>query len=155
MIILKVTKKQGFTLSLEDASLENPQERGEGGQFDPLSPFPPNLLRIKYRMKISFQPREIKKYAPKCLKEVPCKHVQRATDVEFFGEVFCMGCLRSYTFLLLLCVHLAYTLSQRVNHLQVSRLIFRRASKISSLHCTHGGICSHLCLQGSVAFLSI
>ena len=29
------------------------------------------------------------------------------------------------------------------------------ASKISSLRCAHGGICPHLRLTGSVAFLSI
>ena len=33
MIILKVTKKQGFTLSLEDTFLEKPK----GGQIDPPS----------------------------------------------------------------------------------------------------------------------
>ena len=33
MIILKVTKNQGFTLSLEDTFFEKPQ--GGGGQFDP------------------------------------------------------------------------------------------------------------------------
>ena len=31
MIILKVTKNQGFTLSLEGAFLEKPQEDGGGG----------------------------------------------------------------------------------------------------------------------------
>ena len=34
MIILKVTKKQGFTLSLENTLLEKQQEGG-GGQIDP------------------------------------------------------------------------------------------------------------------------
>ena len=34
MIILKVTKNCGFTLSLEDTIFEKPQ--GGGGQFDPL-----------------------------------------------------------------------------------------------------------------------
>ena len=33
-IILKVTKNQGFTLSLEDTFLKNPQG-GRGGQIDP------------------------------------------------------------------------------------------------------------------------
>ena len=41
MIILKVTKKQGFTLSLEDTFFEKPQGGGgEGGQIDP----PPAVL---------------------------------------------------------------------------------------------------------------
>ena len=35
MIILKVTKKQGFTLSLENTLLEKPQDGGGGGQIDP------------------------------------------------------------------------------------------------------------------------
>ena len=37
MIILKVTKKQGFTLSLENTLLEKQQEGGGGGppQIDP------------------------------------------------------------------------------------------------------------------------
>ena len=37
MIISKVTKKQGFTLSLEDTLFEKPV----GGQIDPLPPSPP------------------------------------------------------------------------------------------------------------------
>ena len=37
MIILKVTKKQGFTLSLEDTFLEKPQ--GGGGEVKELKPF--------------------------------------------------------------------------------------------------------------------
>ena len=39
MIILKVTKKQGFTLSLEDTFFEKPQE---GGQIDR-----PSRFRVK------------------------------------------------------------------------------------------------------------
>ena len=35
-IILKVTKKQGFSLSLEDTLFEKPQG---GGQIDPPQPF--------------------------------------------------------------------------------------------------------------------
>ena len=37
MIISKVTKNQGFTLSLEGTVFEKPQARGRGGegQFDP------------------------------------------------------------------------------------------------------------------------
>ena len=35
MIILKVTKRQVFTLSLQDTILEKPQ----GGQIDPSQPF--------------------------------------------------------------------------------------------------------------------
>ena len=41
MIILKVTKNQGFTLSLESAFLEKPQGKGEG------SSWPPSLLKVK------------------------------------------------------------------------------------------------------------
>ena len=47
MITLKVTKNQGFTLSLENKFLEK-QQRGVtlwGGQIDP--PPPPNLFRVK------------------------------------------------------------------------------------------------------------
>ena len=43
MIILKVTKNQGFTLSLEDAFLE----KLKGGQADPL----PQLLRVNRKTK--------------------------------------------------------------------------------------------------------
>ena len=43
MIILKVTKKQGFTLSLENTFLEKPREGrgrgGGGGKNDPPPPF--------------------------------------------------------------------------------------------------------------------
>ena len=39
MIILKATKDQGFTLSLEDAFFEN---HSGGGQFDP-----PSRFRVK------------------------------------------------------------------------------------------------------------
>ena len=42
MIILKVTKNQGFTLSLEDTFLEKPQE----GQFDPLFPPLPKSFKV-------------------------------------------------------------------------------------------------------------
>ena len=35
MIISKVTKNQGFTLSLEGTVFEKPQAGGGGGQFDP------------------------------------------------------------------------------------------------------------------------
>ena len=42
MMILKVTKSQGFILSLEDTFLENHKE-GEGGKFDHSSP--PSRLR--------------------------------------------------------------------------------------------------------------
>ena len=41
-IIFKVTKSQGFTLSLEDAFFEKPRgERGEGVKF------PPSCFRVK------------------------------------------------------------------------------------------------------------
>ena len=39
MIILKVTKKQGFTLSLEDVFFEKPQGRRGRGQIEPTSRF--------------------------------------------------------------------------------------------------------------------
>ena len=41
MIILKVTKNQGFTLSLKDTFFEKPQ--GGGGQIDP-----PAVLGLRY-----------------------------------------------------------------------------------------------------------
>ena len=37
-IMLKVTKKQGFILSLENTIFEKPQGGGGGGQFDPSLP---------------------------------------------------------------------------------------------------------------------
>ena len=36
--MLKVTKKQGFILSLENTIFEKPQGGGGGGQFDPSLP---------------------------------------------------------------------------------------------------------------------
>ena len=42
MIILKVTKNQGFTLRLEDTFLEKPQ----GSQFDPLSRFRVKKMKL-------------------------------------------------------------------------------------------------------------
>ena len=48
IIILKVTRKQGFTLSLEDTVLEKPQGWG-GGQIDS-----PSRLRVNKPM-ISFR----------------------------------------------------------------------------------------------------
>ena len=45
-IILKVTKKQGSTLSLEDTFFKKPQEVG---QFDPTPPTPsPGRFRLIY-----------------------------------------------------------------------------------------------------------
>ena len=41
MIILKVTKKQGFTLSLEDTFFEKQQEKGD--QIEP-----PSRFRVKH-----------------------------------------------------------------------------------------------------------
>ena len=35
IMILKVTKKQGFTLSLEDTIFEQPQRGGGGGKIEP------------------------------------------------------------------------------------------------------------------------
>ena len=47
MIILKVTKNQGFTLSLEDILFEKPRDERDGGagggQIDP-----PAVLGLKY-----------------------------------------------------------------------------------------------------------
>ena len=42
MIILKLTKKQGFILSLEDTFFEKQQEEGGWGQIDN-----PSRLRVK------------------------------------------------------------------------------------------------------------
>ena len=42
--ILKVAKKQGFTLSLEDTCFEKPH--GKGGQIDPTSPSP-SCFRVR------------------------------------------------------------------------------------------------------------
>ena len=47
-IILKVTKKQGFTLSLEDTIFEKPQG---GGQIDPPSPSRFRVQLNKYATK--------------------------------------------------------------------------------------------------------
>ena len=44
LIILKVTKIQGFTLSLENTSFEKPQEGGD--KIDPPPP-PPSPFRVK------------------------------------------------------------------------------------------------------------
>ena len=43
-MILKVTKKHGFTPSLEDTIFEKPQGRG---QIDPSHPPPPSRFRVK------------------------------------------------------------------------------------------------------------
>ena len=47
MIILKVTKNQGFTLFLEDTFFEKPQ--GGGGQIDP-----PAVLGLKFVIAFKF-----------------------------------------------------------------------------------------------------
>ena len=55
MIILKVTKKQGFTLSLKDTFFEKPQ----GSQFDS-PPLPPpavlglTLIKGRFKVKVCF-----------------------------------------------------------------------------------------------------
>ena len=52
MIILKVTKDQGFTFSLEDTFFKKPQ--GGGGQIDPTSPPPlPSRFRVKVKYEIA------------------------------------------------------------------------------------------------------
>ena len=43
MIILKVTKNKGFTLSLEDTFFEKPQGKGGGG----VKLIPPSRFRVK------------------------------------------------------------------------------------------------------------
>ena len=43
-MILKVTKNQGFTLSLEDTFFKKPQVGGWGGQIDPP---PPAVLGLR------------------------------------------------------------------------------------------------------------
>ena len=52
MIILKVPKNQGFTLSLEDTFLEKPQGGGGGGggQIDPRPPVQAVLCRFMVKM---------------------------------------------------------------------------------------------------------
>ena len=52
-MILKVTKNQGFTLSLEDTFFEKPQGRG-GGQIDR-----PSRFRVKYYSSNVREPLEI------------------------------------------------------------------------------------------------
>ena len=47
-MILKVTKKQGFTLSLEDTFFEKPQGEGERGQTDP-----PAVLELRVLNKLT------------------------------------------------------------------------------------------------------
>ena len=48
MIIAKVTKNQGFTISVEDRFFEKPEE-GEGVQIDPPpSRFRVNLFKIEF-----------------------------------------------------------------------------------------------------------
>ena len=42
-IILKVTKSQGLTLSLEDTFFK----KARGGHFDPPYPYPPRHIRVK------------------------------------------------------------------------------------------------------------
>ena len=46
-IILKVTKKQGFTLSLGDTFSKKPQDGGEGGEGVQLPPSPSAILELK------------------------------------------------------------------------------------------------------------
>ena len=58
MVILKVTKKQGFTLSLEDTLLEKPQTGGS--QIDPT-----NLFRVKRLHLTVLKLRSIKKDSKK------------------------------------------------------------------------------------------
>ena len=51
MIILKVTKNQDFTLSLEDKFFKKSQG---GGQLDPPSPPPPPaVLGVRYTVKLT------------------------------------------------------------------------------------------------------
>ena len=52
VIILKVTKNQDFTFSLENTFFEKPYG-GEGGQIDPLppTPFPPAVLGLNLILK--------------------------------------------------------------------------------------------------------
>ena len=45
MIILKVTKNQGFTLPLEDTFFEKPHRAGGGGLTT--TPFPPAVLGLR------------------------------------------------------------------------------------------------------------
>ena len=54
MIILKVTKDQGFTLSLEDTFFKKPQ--GGGGQIDPSSSLSPAVLGLRLNTKLQIMP---------------------------------------------------------------------------------------------------
>ena len=54
-IILKVTKNQGFTLTLEDTFFEKPQGGGWGGQLTPLEQIRVKMLLIPKAFKISFR----------------------------------------------------------------------------------------------------
>ena len=78
MIILKVTKKLGFTLSLENIFLEKPQ--GGGG-----SNWPPSLLRVKFLLKLLNLFRTISMWDvvsiknPKIIKK-PQNHIERAKN---------------------------------------------------------------------------
>ena len=55
MIILKVTKNQGFTLSLEDTLFKKPQDRGGKGcgegQIDPTQPFYGYIITLQKEFK--------------------------------------------------------------------------------------------------------
>ena len=49
-IILKVTKNQGFTISLEDTFFEKPQG-GNGGQTGLIIPLPPHPMFSHFRVR--------------------------------------------------------------------------------------------------------
>ena len=80
MIILKVTKKQGFTLYLEDTFFEKPQ----GGQIDPPPPTPPSRFRVNHVMyfglkkaKINFNVYEVTNWKTKnCIYTMPTRRKQ-------------------------------------------------------------------------------
>ena len=106
IIILKVTKNQGFTLSLEDTFFKKPQ--GEGNQIDPHSTSaPPSVvlrLIIKKAISIRSFPKTIrslriaKPYFTLCrayLSEVIWKKQQMRTNIQtnklFMHQTMCVS----------------------------------------------------------------
>ena len=77
MIILKVTKKQSFTISLEDTFFEKP--RGGWGWGVKLTPIPPAILGLRISLIICF-----------CmsLAKMIRKVNMHATRSQFVGQVF-------------------------------------------------------------------
>ena len=68
MMILKVTKNQGFTLSLEDTFFEKPQEGR--AKLSPLPPLPPTFPAVLGLTNYVFQ--GLGAYEPVAYKEKKC-----------------------------------------------------------------------------------